>query len=349
MVLDAAASQLHILDTSGTAASPSADVSFTGTPVAALALPQNIRRGARHCRFGCRPSRSHGYPADGSLTLNVNTTADIDSTTLAPPAPRPSRLTLSLREAVCLANNNAPDTTTINVPTGTYDLTSLETGELRQNTSATTAYSLTINGTGTGATIIQQTDGVDRIFEEDYALIGNNPVTIQNVTMTGGHCILSSPNDCSVVGGGAIVAGGVTGDDLTLTNVVLSNNAADPTETTMNQENGWCHRFRNPRKSYDHQFGLLEQYRERRQAARFISSANGSGNICNRVTDSTFSSNKAEIFGGGIGVTLDPGITFTVSGSTFTGNTVTDTAGTGGGIFAETVGTVTSFQLALRG
>ena len=67
--------------------------------------------------------------------------------------------------------------------------------------------------------------------------------------------------------------------------------------------------------------------------------ANGTGNMS--VTGSTFSSNKAEIFGGGIGVTLDPGITFTVSGSTFTGNTVTDTAGTGGGIFAETFGTVT--------
>src|SRR4029077_9944210 len=45
MVLDAAASQLHILDTSGTAASPSAGISFTGTPVAALALPQKINAG----------------------------------------------------------------------------------------------------------------------------------------------------------------------------------------------------------------------------------------------------------------------------------------------------------------
>ena len=63
MVLDAAASQLHILDTSGTAASPSADVSFTGTPVAALALPQTIDAGRDIVVLAAGQAAPHGYPA----------------------------------------------------------------------------------------------------------------------------------------------------------------------------------------------------------------------------------------------------------------------------------------------
>src|SRR4029077_8081852 len=45
MVLDAAASQVHILDTSGKAASPSAGISFPSTPVAAWPWPKTIDAG----------------------------------------------------------------------------------------------------------------------------------------------------------------------------------------------------------------------------------------------------------------------------------------------------------------
>jgi hypothetical protein len=45
MVLDAGQNQLNILDTSGTTASPSAGVSFSSAPVAALALPVKIDSG----------------------------------------------------------------------------------------------------------------------------------------------------------------------------------------------------------------------------------------------------------------------------------------------------------------
>ncbi len=104
----------------------------------------------------------------------------------------------------------------------------METGEIQIETSGT-AYSLSIVGTGTPAnTIIQQTDGKDRIFEEDFALAGNNPLAISNVTMTGGHCTNTNPGDCQD-GGGAIIAGGKTGDTLTLTNVVMSSNSTGGT------------------------------------------------------------------------------------------------------------------------
>jgi len=342
MVLDAAAGRLHILDTSGTTASPSADVSFSGTPVAALALPEKINSGRDIVVLTSSQSAPTLIPAGGDPTFTVSTTADEDDagacTSTSVTSGNGTDGVLSLREAICEANNNAPLTSTVNVGPGTYSLTSLETGEI-QIGNASHGYTLTINGTGTPAnTIIQQTDGVDRIFEEDFHLFGNNPVTIQNVTMTGGHCTISSPNDCNVAGGGAIVAGGVTGDDLTVTNAVLNNNAADPTETTMNQENAGAIAFETPADITITNSTFSSNTASGAGGAIYFL-ANGTGNMS--VTGSTFSSNKAEIFGGGIGVTLDPGITFTVSGSTFTGNTVTDAAGTGGGIFAETFGTVT--------
>src|SRR3954453_7217860 len=70
-------------------------------------------------------------PAQAATTFDVTTTNDIgavagacgNDTILTPPAPG----NLSVREAVCLANNNG-GTSTINIPGGTYTLTS---GELQ--------------------------------------------------------------------------------------------------------------------------------------------------------------------------------------------------------------------------
>ena len=331
MVLDAGRSQLHILDTSGKTGSPSADVSFSGTPIAALALPGKIDGGRDIVVLAAGQAAPMTIP-DTALTLNVNTTADIDSvnactTTLTTPP-----TTLSLREAVCIANNNAPDTTTINVPAGTYSLTSLETGELQ--VGGASGYSLTINGTGTVSnTIIQQTDGHDRIFEEDFTFAGSNPLTIQNVTLSGGHC--DTGTDCQF-GGGAILAGGPdVGDNLTLTNVVVSSNS-EPSSS----DNGGAIDFETPGNLTITSTTFSSNTANGAGGAiEFVEGPNGSGNLS--VTGSTFSSNSAVISGGGISATLETGVTFTISGSTFTGNSVTDGIGAGGGIFAETDGTVT--------
>jgi len=136
-----------------------------------------------------------------------------------------------------LANNNAPATSTIYIGSGTYDLTSLETGEIRIGNAAS-GYSLSIVGTGSAAnTIIQQTDGVDRIFEEDYYTIGNNPLSISNVTLTGGYCTNNTTNDCTY-GGAAVLAGAFVGDDLTITNVVMTGNEANPLRRPSRRRSG---------------------------------------------------------------------------------------------------------------
>jgi hypothetical protein len=336
IVLDSAASQLHILDTSGKTASPSTDVSFSSAPVAALALPNKINSDRDIVVLTSSQSAPTVVTSGASMTLNVNTTADIDTINACTTSTTSIPTTLSLREAVCLANNFAPDTTTINLPSGTYDLTSLETGELQIETSGT-GYSLTINGTGTAAnTIIQQTDGKDRIFEVDFALAGNNPLTIQNVTLTGGNC--TNEGDCGF-GGGAILAGGFTGDSLTITNAVMSNNGANPSGTgAAGQANGGVIDFETP-AGLTITGSTFSNNTASAAGGAILFDANGTGNLS--VTTSIFSNNTTVISGGGISATLETGTSFTISGSTFTGNKVTEGAGLGGGISAEQDGTVT--------
>ncbi len=236
MVLDAGQSQLHILDTSGKTASPSASVSFTNTPVAAMALPNKINGERDVVVLAANQSAPTVVTSEASLTLNVTTTADIDTTDVCSSNSTTIPNPLSLRAAVCIANNSAPDTATINLPSGTYDLvgnTDAGTGELEVGPSGN-PYSLTINGTGTSSnTIIQQTDGKDRIIEQDPFLAGGFPITIENVTVQGGDCTASG-QDCSY-GGGFMLAGG-PGDNVTLTNVVVENNTAG--DSTLGENGG---------------------------------------------------------------------------------------------------------------
>ena len=336
MVLDAKASQLHILDTSGTSASPSAGVSFSGTPVAALALPQKIDSGRDIVVLTSSQAAPMVVTAGGDPTFTVTTTADEDpDLACTNPLVKSASGALSLREAVCLANNNAPSASTINIGNGTYSLTSVETGELQVNPNGV-GYNLTINGTGTAATtIIQQTDGHDRIFEVDLLLSGNNPLTIQNVTLHGGNC--TTGTDCGF-NGGAILAGSVTGDDLTLTNVVLSNNS-----TPSSSDNGGAIEFDTPPNlTITNSVFLNNSASGAGGAIDFQESGNGGGNLS--VTNSSFTGNSAVIDGGGLSIGLATGFTATISGSTFTGNSVTESAGTGGAIsetFTGTTATIT--------
>jgi hypothetical protein len=154
MVVDAGRNQLNIFDTSGKTENPSAAISFAGTPIAALALPQkiNAERDIVVLTSGqAAPTMIH---ANTSLPFAVTTTADQDpDDACISSSVKSASGALSLREAICLANNNAV-ASTINIPPGTYSLTSLETGELQVGIHG--GYSLSIIGTDTAAdTIIQ--------------------------------------------------------------------------------------------------------------------------------------------------------------------------------------------------
>jgi hypothetical protein len=329
MVLDAGRSQLNILDTSGAAASPSAGISFSGTPVAAIALSQTIDTGRNIVVLTSNQSTPTVFHTNVTVTLNVNTTADIDTINACTTSTTSIPSTLSLREAVCLANNLA-ETATINLPSGTYDLTSLETGELQQGTG--NSYSLSIVGANASNTLIQQTDGHDRILEEDFALNGNNPVAISNVTMDLASC--TTGTDCSF-GGGAILAGGVSGDNLTLTNVVLTNNS----EAGGDEDDGGAVNDAGGALSITSSTFSSNTTDTAGGALFFVDQGAGDGEGSVSITNSTFSSNTGKSSGGGGAyISVDTGYTVTVSGSTFTGNKMTGGSAPGGGIFAEAGG-----------
>lgn len=342
MVLDAAASQLHILDTSGKTASPSADVSFSGTPVAALAMPQKLNSDRDIVVLTSSQATPLLVTSGATLTLTVDTTADIDTTGVCTSNSTSVPSPLSLRAAVCIANNTA-ETASINLPSGTYDLADVDTGELQQGITGVgdaVSYSLTINGTGTAAnTIIQQTDGKDRILEEDDALAGNNPVIIQNVTLAGATCTDTSPGDCEY-GGGAIIAGGEAGDDLTLTNVVMNDNGANPSGGSSGggQDNGGAVGFETPGGMTVTNSTFSNNIASGAGGAIDYSSGNSGASIS--ITNSTFTNNTNVITGGAAAIQVYGGFTASITGSTFTGNSTTEAFGDGGALSVITEDTV---------
>jgi hypothetical protein len=319
MLLDAGRNQVNLLDTSGRAANASAAIAFSGTPVAAVALPQKINA-ARDLvvltSSAVEPIVTEDAP---DPTYNVNTTADVD---LVGACAQDSTITsstgtLSLREAVCEANNSGAATSVINLPAGTYDLAISTNGG--NGSSSTTSGALqvgivnganiTISGAGQNSTIIQQTNGIDRLIEQDQLLAGDIPVTLQNLTLALGVCSDASGLDCVDNGGGAVLGGG-PGDDLTITNVTMSNNESNPSTTEYNAENGGALTYTG---------GTLT------------------------ITSSTFSSNNASASGGAIWAEVGYGLSgpissnFIITNSTFTSNealsdNVANNVGSGGAI-----------------
>jgi hypothetical protein len=313
MVLDAGRSQLTILDTSGKAASPSAGVSFSSTPVAAFAMPQKIGASRDVVVLTSAQSAPMLITAGSDPTFTVTTTADEDDAgactngTITSGAGPDGQL--SLREATCEANNSG-GTDVINVPAGTYSLTSLETGELELGNSS--AVTISIVGAGQTSTIIQQTDGHDRIFEQDPIQNGSTPVSISNLTVQLGTC--STGQDCGF-GGGGMLGLGNPGDNLTLANVTFNDNNAE------GSGNG----------------GGLE--------------ATGNGNLT--ITNSVFSNNSSPVgmdgdnIGGGVDFEVNPSSgNLSITGSAFTGNTSTNG---GGGLYIVATGNSATVSGSLFG
>ena len=203
----------------------------------------------------------------------------------------------SLRGAVAFANVNPG--TTINVPSGTYQLNipggvpegftgnnSIGDLDVRGNNTI-------IAGAGAATTIIQQTQLNDRVLEVNPDLLANFNFDISGVTITGGK-------ETTAVGGGGIISGSIN-NTMSVTNCVITGNSATGAGT----------------------FG-----------GGGISHEGGSLTI----TGTTFSNNSTSGSGGGLGYTAgDPLIrtpstgTLSISGSTFSGNTANSAAAGGGG------------------
>jgi hypothetical protein len=230
-----------------------------------------------------------GIHAGATSMLLVNTTVDADLETNSSTTCLPA---CTLRGAVHVANNLG-GAVQINVPAGTY---TLSMGELQLGTynAAQSSYAITIQGAGAPNTIIQQGDGSNRVLDLDPTLHGNVDVTIDGVTVSGGHDAHDN------VGGAGIIsgfqgAGGTNPDHTTVSNCVVTNNHTSSTTATTRPGGGI---------------------------------QNIGGNLT--ITNCTISNNSSGSSEGG-GVYYDshsPSTgTLAVSGSTFSGNTLANTSG----------------------
>jgi hypothetical protein len=154
-------------------------------------------------------------------TFNVNTTADFDPSTASLTTGKDGANDISLRTAI-LAADNIGGINTINLPAGTYLLSSTYGYVL----FGSQAENITIVGVDSSNTIIDGSVLGDRIFLiNTTGSIAGVQTTIQNVKFQNGT--LFSDN----FGGGAILAGGPT-NALTITGCAFANNSIDPSVGT---------------------------------------------------------------------------------------------------------------------
>jgi hypothetical protein len=244
------------------------------------------------------------HPAWAAGPFNVDTTTDthaVDATTSA----NDNTGHISLRSAIEAANAQA-GATTINVSSGTFDLS---LGEL--TVAPNGGKTLSIVGAGSSASIVIQTDGINRVFNIDENSAGGTLVTISGLTISGGQ------DQADILGGAGILAGSVTSislDDLTLQNCAITNNhCRAPNSTYTGQEGGG------------------------------VQMAGGNLTIVN----CTFSGNSSAASQGGAIAFEEPTLvnntsagTLSISGSIFSNNSLTNGSGSGpdggGAIYIDT-------------
>ncbi|MCU1589917.1 MAG: hypothetical protein JWP11_1173 [Frankiales bacterium] len=253
----------------------------------------------------------------------------------------------SLREAICAANNLGTTPSTINVSPGTYTIAN---GELQMG--KVSGSNITLNGGGAASTIINA-GGLSRVFDLDPSIVGGVTSSISAVTITGGAV--------TTFGGAGIIAGSgnaATKDTLTLTNSVVTDNHVN--SATTNKYGGGLQleggsltitgsTFSS--NSSGSSSGSAVQYSHQDVASGeqlVVSTTTFSGNTTNAsvaninvggalhvdgvsttppmsVTNSRFINNT--VVGSGTGIAQGAGIfseggALTVTGSTFTGNSV---------------------------
>jgi hypothetical protein len=266
-----------------------------------------------------------------------------------------------------VANNTGSGNYTINVPEGTYQLnistfagngtasssglSPTAAGELQSGTKSGTNITIVGLGPTPATTIIEQTDGVDRVIEQDPLGNGSMPLTIENMTLTGGNC--STGLDCAF-SGGALLTGGYTGDTLSLTSVTVSNSSeqADTPELGGGNQGGGVSMAGPDFTVANSTFSGNSVTASSTNAGvgggvEFLDDVPGSMTI----TGSTFTGNTVPASsigaqGGGLWISLQViGDLANVAGSTFTENSAEGSNGVGGAIFTAGLTTVTNSRI----
>jgi Bacterial Ig-like domain (group 3) len=329
MILDAAQNQISIFDASRKASSPQATIQLSGAPIGVYKTPQKLDGGRDLVVLTAAQVEPVILPSGKAAIVNVNTTTDTDqqnACTNNSIMPKDLHGSISLRTAVCAADNyGATGRVTINVPAGTYQLTSLDTGELQ--VGLVPGSNISIIGTGSAAnTIIQQTDGMDRVLNFDPNMVGNVTGAVSNVSVTGGNA--------TSLGGGGMLAGFI-GDSYTVTNTVLTNNTSSGTGAS-----GGGIDLRGGSLSIANCTITNNTANVNVGGGIAITSGTGSrGNVSliNTVVSGNTATGNGSFSGrgGGVFIDIDPSSSAIISGSTVVLNTATGSPGQGGGIFNQ--------------
>ena len=138
---------------------------------------------------------------------------------------------ISIRSALEAANaqNGA---TTINIPPGAYNLT---LGELEVATNSGNSITIQAYGGSAANTIINQTDGINRVLNIDVNSTGNNTAALSGLTIQGGH------DGADIAGGAGILAGSITAtpkDVLSLDGCIIADNHCSPPNTNYTAQIG---------------------------------------------------------------------------------------------------------------
>jgi LPXTG-site transpeptidase (sortase) family protein len=215
----------------------------------------------------------------------------------------------SLREAIS-ATNASPGADTITIPGGTYQLTLLNAGGTNEDNNATgdldVLDSLTINGAGSGSTIIQAgtntSNGIDKVIAANPFCTSGVNVAIDGVTVRfGRNTQPSGAADYSFTGGGIDYCAGGSGETFTLSNSVITSN------TNLNGYGGGLNFDSFP------------------------------GTFTANITNVTFSNNQTlsttQTANGGAINLFGDSLTINITNSTFTGNHTTNPTSGGGAIY----------------
>jgi Bacterial Ig-like domain (group 3)/Bacterial Ig-like domain (group 1)/Putative Ig domain/Domain of unknown function (DUF4214)/Invasin, domain 3 len=249
----------------------------------------------------------------------------------------------SLRAAVEAANDSG-GTQVITVPPGTYRLS---LGELQVGTfpSGVTGYDTTIHGTGTAAsTVIQQTDGVNRVIDLDPSQAGNVATSISNVTIAGGRDVTDGYGGAGIIGGSP-----ASTDSATLSSCVVTDNHTT-TQATISYGGGVAFMGGNlavsgctisDNSSNSSSGGGIDYQTSSPHVGTFtLTNSTVTGNsLTNTDAQGTL------VGGAGVHVAALPGSTVTMSGDTFADNTATSSTSApvgGGGLLLEGGASVTS-------
>ena len=236
---------------------------------------------------------------------------------------------ITLRSAVIAANTAtgaSGGANTIILGAGTYQLTIAGTGETASSGNALIGdldvlaptsgrNTLTVQGAGAGSTTIQQTTGIDRIFDaHPINLAGSVTFNLTDVTVKGGNITSAS--------GGAILTGR-PGDITALVNCVFDGNISPNNGGAITQSSG----------SASHDLNITNCIFKNNTGT------NGSGGAVNysgigtvNIVGCTFTNNTAGSQGGGVNVNGTGSGIYNITACTFINNKCNDTVVGGGAI-----------------